>query len=305
MALPIIFLAVGVFLLMTIVSIVFFEYSSLRQDAVHESISSRARDLSIGGWGFLLMMLLVVPGYGLGYWAVSGKQTSVGQAVQHPMHSRRDWDDRKRDQSVEMDPIDKMAEKLIDVIVRETGELPVKIPIERDHNDARPVWLQLEDKQQATTISDLAEHNADFHPYDSENLTVIHSGFYTTPEEARQEAYLAASRSFQKALNAEFNYHEPWALPENIVREVAVRDSYLESELHDFGSAQAEMYRLHLLVDQSPQVQAELAPWLQRIIVGLRLFKWGALFAVGFVCLCISTLVLKLINRKHQMESVS
>ncbi len=121
-------------------------------------------------------------------------------------------------------------------------------------------------------------------------LHVVTSGFYAEPLEAEQDALRKARKllktDFQKARTQNSvdrfwgDALHNWGLTDAAIADLAVRRHALARSTHDFGSVQGNMYRVHLQVEVSPAVNAQLEPIWSAQVGSLRLANLGIVVAL-------------------------
>lgn len=117
---------------------------------------------------------------------------------------------------------------------------------------------------------------------------VVTGGYYADAGEAEAEAYAKATQLVHAWFSQRNSFPGQWALPQDIVRVHAVHSTYMERDERDLGPTSATMYRQHLQVGFTPELEQAIRPVWREQVVERRL--WGLGGIVGLLTLIAGSL---------------
>ncbi len=110
----------------------------------------------------------------------------------------------------------------------------------------------------------------------SKTLTTISSGQYTTIEEAEREAFGIAVATVKDDFDRNNSPVVAWKIPTELVMNHCVRLQFDEKIHRDLGPIAADMHRVYLQVELSPETRSKFTDSWESQIVGNRLWALGS-----------------------------
>lgn len=114
-------------------------------------------------------------------------------------------------------------------------------------------------------------------------LLVTKSSEWPTPEEARAEAIEIAKNDLLARMGSTFSGVGSWKMPTELFSEIAVKDQYMHSKLHDFGNFKDTMLECYVQYMDSPEIREQVFEHWEQFTLSRHVQTVGGVFGAAIV----------------------